>query len=144
MYLSETSPPFLPHLHKALSHPSYGVRAASCQLTRALSRTISVLRTSLMDSGVGAEVIETLRREVELHTRRENGLGSTDAEEDDLGERAYTVEVAATATLCNLITDFSPLRTVNLGIVTGRRSLTADAAARRWDRAVMRSDKVAL
>jgi hypothetical protein len=116
MYLSETSPPFLPHLLKALSHPSYGVRAASCQLTRALSRTISVLRTSLTDSGVGAEVVEALKREVELHSRRESGLSLTDADEDDLGERAYTVEVAATATLCNLITDFSPLRTVSLAI----------------------------
>lgn len=111
-YLSEASPPFLPHLQRSLSHPSYGVRAASCQLTRALSRTISVLRTSLMDSGVGAEVIETLKREVEAHQRRDDGPAAA-GEDDDLGERAYTVEVAATATLCNLITDFSPLRTVS-------------------------------
>ena len=109
--LAEASPPFLPLLHKSLSHPSYGVRAAACQLCRALSRTIAILRTSLIDSGVGAEVIETLKREVARHRPR---VPEPDyrGEGEDLGERAYTVEVAATAVICNLITVFSPLKSV--------------------------------
>ncbi|GMK56304.1 hypothetical protein CspeluHIS016_0301440 [Cutaneotrichosporon spelunceum] len=98
----------------ALRHPSYGVRAAACQLARALSRTVAILRTSLVDSGVGDEVIETLKREV---VRRWAGGddGPTDGgfdvlPEQEVGERQFTVEVAATATICNLITDFSPLK----------------------------------
>lgn len=110
--LAETSPPFLPLLHKSLSHPSYGVRAAACQLCRALSRTIAILRTSLIDSGVGAEVIETLKREVARHKTARSEIVSTMGEED-LDERAYTVEVAATATICNLVTVFSPLKAVS-------------------------------
>jgi hypothetical protein len=31
-----------------------------------------------------------------------------------MGERSWTVEVAATATICNLIADFSPLKAVSL------------------------------
>lgn len=106
-FIAETTPPFLPHLHRALSHPSYGVRAAACQLTRALSRTVAILRTSLVDSGVGEQVVEVLKREVEAH-RSEGG----EVDEKELGERAWTVEVAATATICNLIADFSPLKAV--------------------------------
>ncbi|RSH90252.1 hypothetical protein EHS25_001586 [Saitozyma podzolica] len=108
-HLAETSPPFLPLLKTALSHPSYGVRAAACQLARALSRTVAILRTSLVDSGVGEEVVEVLKREVSAHRLREAGLDVPNQAED-LGDRAWTVEVAATATICNLITDFSPLK----------------------------------
>lgn len=111
--IADASPPVLPLVCSALSHPSYGVRAAACQLARALSRTIAILKTSLVDSGVGAEVVETLRREV---ARRADEGGDGPAEsfdvtaEEELGDRAWTVEVAATATICNLVTDFSPLR----------------------------------
>lgn len=110
--IADASPPVLPLVCSALSHPSYGVRAAACQLARALSRTIAILKTSLVDSGVGEEVVETLRREV---ARRADEGGELPAEfdvtaEEELGDRAWTVEVAATATICNLVTDFSPLR----------------------------------
>ena len=108
-YIADTSPPFLPQLLRSLSHASYGVRAAACQLARALSRSVAILRTSLLDSGVGEEVVEVLKREVQAHR-----LLFGEAGDDDLGERSWTVEVAATATICNLIADFSPLRTVSL------------------------------
>lgn len=102
-------------VRSALHHPSYGVRAAACQLARALSRTVAILRTSLVDSGVGEEVIETLRREVAR--RKEEGDGEPDGfdimPEEEVGERQFTVEVAATATICNLVTDFSPLKAVS-------------------------------
>ncbi|WWD00304.1 hypothetical protein V866_007215 [Kwoniella sp. B9012] len=105
--ISDHSPPVLPYLFKALSSPSYGVRAAGCQLARALSRTVSLLRTSLVDSGVGEEIIRLLRREVEASKVIE-------LDEEEISDRIWTVEVAATATICNLITDFSPLKTVLL------------------------------
>lgn len=88
------------------------MRAAACQLCRALSRTIAILRTSLIDSGVGAEVIETLKREVARRKTARSEIVATMGEED-LDERAYTVEVAATATICNLVTVFSPLKAVS-------------------------------
>ena len=116
-YIAETNPPFLPHLLKALSHSSYGVRAAACQLTRALSRTVAILRTSLVDSGVAGEVIATLRRQVAASasssTVKSDGVIKSEGMDEELmGGREYTVEVAATATLCNLIADFSPLKAV--------------------------------
>lgn len=132
-FLSETTPPFLPHLRKALSHPSYGVRAAACQLARALSRTVAILRTSLIDSGIGEEVYNLLKREVEAHGVKDELGGGTS---QDLGERAWTVEVAATATLCNLIADFSPLKSVSQDSIFGVEVLTEpwieDARDRRY------------
>lgn len=118
--ISEHEPPFLPFLLQSLSHQSYGVRAAACQLARALSRTVSILRTSLLDSGVGEEVIRLLKREMAIHDRREPGPGDV-AQDKGKGkqvwqedsEQTWTVEVAALATICNLVTDFSPLRTVS-------------------------------
>ena len=67
---------------------------------------MAILRTSLVDSGVGEEVVAMLKREVENHR-----LKVPDGD-DDIGQRAWTVEVAATATICNLIADFSPLKAV--------------------------------
>lgn len=99
-YLVDSEASVLGRLAVALKHSSYGVRAASCQLARALSRCVAIVRTSLIDSGVAQCVIDLLEREAEA------------MQEDELGERAYTVEVAATATLCNLVADFSPLKQV--------------------------------
>ncbi|ORX34369.1 armadillo-type protein [Kockovaella imperatae] len=107
--IAEAVPAFLPQILKCLSHPSYGVRAAACQLTRALSRTVAILRTSLVDSGVGEEVIMTLKREVENHSKLAKDPSSI-GEDDAEGSQDHTVEVAATATLCNLIADYSPLK----------------------------------
>lgn len=127
-HIADAAPPVLPLVCAALSHPSYGVRAAACQLARALSRTVSIVRTSLVDSGVAEEVIETLKREIE---RRQVGGqdGPLDARdwdvtaEEELGNRMWTVEEAATATICNLVTDFAPVRNVScrhgqLGLLT--------------------------
>lgn len=121
--IADTSPPVLPLVCAALSHPSYGVRAAACCLARALSRTVAIVRTSIVDSGVGEEVVAALRREV-ARRRAEPIDGPIDADGDDsmdvtleeeLGDRSWTVEVAATATICNLVTNFSPLKDKLLG-----------------------------
>nr|XP_018265756.1 uncharacterized protein I303_02129 [Kwoniella dejecticola CBS 10117]OBR87914.1 hypothetical protein I303_02129 [Kwoniella dejecticola CBS 10117] len=105
-FIADHSPPVLPHVFNALSSPSYGVRAAACQLARALSRTVSILRTNLVDSGIGEEIVKLLKREI-----ASNGNGNGNK---DIGDRIWTVEVAATATLCNLVADFSPLKAVLL------------------------------
>lgn len=93
-------------LRASLTHESYGVRAAACQLARSLSRAVSVMRTGMVDEGVGDEVVKLLKRELEIKSRE--GM------DDVLGDAAWTVEVAATATICNLIADFSPFRPVSL------------------------------
>lgn len=118
--LTERDPPFLPFVLTSLNHPSYGVRAAACQVARALSRTAAILRTSLIDSGVGEEVIKTLKKEVAANGNAHNARpydpnveGSAENVEDEDEEQKFTVEIAALATICNLITDFSPLRTVS-------------------------------
>jgi hypothetical protein len=67
-------------------------------------------------------VIEVLKREVAAHRARGGEVYEGDGEQEGgrgeggeggmQGERAWTVEVATTATICNLITDFSPLKAV--------------------------------
>lgn len=74
---------------------------------------MAVLRTSLVDSGIGEQIVMTLKREVEAR-RPSTPSHALDDDEDDMGERSWTVEVAATATICNLIADFSPLKAVSL------------------------------
>lgn len=98
--IANSQPSLLDIMLGLLSHESYGVRAATCQLARALSRSVAILRTNLMDSGVGAGIFDVLKRETER---------KVEPERDD---RSWTVEVAATATICNLVTDFSPMQRV--------------------------------
>ena len=65
------------------------VLIAACGATRALSRSISILRTTLIDNGVVMPVFRLLRH--------------PDIE----------VQIAATACTCNLVTDVSPMRDVS-------------------------------
>ena len=65
------------------------VLIAACGAVRALSRSVSVLRTTLIDNGVAEPVFQLLQHpEIE-------------------------VQIAATATVCNLLTDVSPMREVS-------------------------------
>ena len=61
---------------------------AACGATRALSRSVSTLRTSLMDAGLAAPLFALLK--------------CNDME----------VKIAATAVVCNLVLEFSPMRQV--------------------------------
>ena len=77
-------------INASLSHSHVGVRYAACQCVRALSRLVAVVRTSLLDSGLGIKVYRVFLKEDE--DRR--------------------VTFAASSVICNLVNDFSPLRTV--------------------------------
>lgn len=77
-------------IRASLSHPHTGVRFAACQCVRALSRLVAVVRTSLVDSGLGMKVYNVFLNEDE--DRR--------------------VMFAASSVICNLVNDFSPLRPV--------------------------------
>ncbi|KAN0129589.1 ARM repeat-containing protein [Lactarius tabidus] len=78
----------LPPLATALSHRHTGVRYAACQCVRALSRSVAVTRTSLVDSGLGTALFTVFTKEDE--DRR--------------------VVHAALAAVCNLVNQYSPLR----------------------------------
>lgn len=87
----DLSYPFLPYIHISLvSHKHVGVRYAACQCVRALSRGVGVVRTGLVDSGIGLRVFEVFKKEGE--DRRVLG--------------------AALAAVCNIVNEFSPLKPV--------------------------------
>lgn len=66
-------------------HPP-SVLTAACGAIRALSRSVAILRTSLIDAGVASPLIALLNH------------------------RNVEVRIASTATVCNLVLDFSPMR----------------------------------
>ncbi|KAI9647452.1 hypothetical protein NHQ30_003837 [Ciborinia camelliae] len=65
-----------------------GVLIAACTVTRALARSVCILRTTLIDNGVVAPIFPL--------------LSHPDVE----------VQIAATAAVCNLLTDVAPMREV--------------------------------
>lgn len=69
------------------------VLIAACSAIRALSRSVSILRTTLVDNGVAVPVFNLLKH--------------PDIE----------VQIAATAAVCNLVTDVSPMRDVSIYIL---------------------------
>ncbi|KAH9945789.1 ARM repeat-containing protein [Epithele typhae] len=78
----------IPAIQASLRHPSVGVRHAACQCARALSRGVSALRTNIIDTGLGMSVFTLfMKQDEDRHVMH-----------------------AATAVVCNLINDFSPLR----------------------------------
>jgi hypothetical protein len=83
-------------LHASLAHSAHaGCRYAACQCIRAISRSVAVVRTSLLDSGLGTAVIQLLMRSDDVSPREDP-----------------RVTWAALASVCNLVVDVSPLRAV--------------------------------
>lgn len=77
-----------PRKSEGYGHNPIEVLIAACHSVRALSRSVSVLRTTLVDAGAGPPLYRLLTH--------------ADVE----------VQVAATGTACNMVVDFSPLREV--------------------------------
>ncbi|KAJ8496841.1 hypothetical protein ONZ51_g884 [Trametes cubensis] len=82
----------VPAIQASLSNRYVGVRYAACQCARALSRAVSALRTNIVDTGLGLAVFQLFLK----------------ADED------RQVMHAASAVICNVVTNFSPLRTTLL------------------------------
>ncbi|KAI0362524.1 ARM repeat-containing protein [Trametes cingulata] len=82
----------IPAIQASLSNRYVGVRYAACQCARALSRAVSVLRTNIVDTGLGLAVFQLFMKQ----------------DED------RQVMHAASAVICNILANFSPLRTVLL------------------------------
>jgi hypothetical protein len=80
----------IPVILASLSHRHVGVRFAACQCVRVLSRAVAVIRTNIVDSGLGLTVFEIFKKEDE--------------------DRHVTN--AALSAVCNIVNEFSPLRPV--------------------------------
>lgn len=104
----------LPEFVKSLADESILVRAASCQCCRALSRSISVVRTKLADEGAGSRLFDLAFGLDHCYDDTES-VGHNDwvgDEDDDLDEDAVEVQLklVAMGALCNLVLDFSPMK----------------------------------
>jgi hypothetical protein len=81
-----------PTILASLSHRHVGVRYAACQCVRVLGRAVKVIRTNISDSGLGTSVFQIFKKQ----------------DED------RNVTNAALSAMCNIVTEFSPLRLVSL------------------------------
>jgi hypothetical protein len=81
----------IPTILASLSHRHVGLRFAACQCVRVLSRAVAVIRTNIVDSGLGLKVFQIFVKEDENRH----------------------VTNAALSAVCNILNDFSPLRSVS-------------------------------
>jgi hypothetical protein len=79
----------LPHILESLLYPVVSIRASACQVVRALSRSVNVLRTDLVEAHAEGSLIQLLR----------------------VGEDVK-VQTTATAVFANLLLEFSPMRKI--------------------------------
>jgi len=106
------SPSYLDLVMQALDDSCVGVRYAACQCARALSRSVEVLRTSAIDSGLGMKLWLMLK-----------------------AEKDRRVQMVLLMCMANLVLDFSPVRETLLdqGVITRIVELvdTGDKAVKR-------------
>lgn len=88
MLVDMTAPAVLPMVVPSLGAAALGIRVAACRLVRSLSRSVSILRTSLVDAGAATRLIAILK----------------DDSEPDI------VKTEVIATICNLALKFSPMK----------------------------------
>ncbi|KAG9036459.1 hypothetical protein FRB95_008757 [Tulasnella sp. JGI-2019a] len=89
--LLSMTPSYLDLIMAALDDSCVGVRYAACQCARALSRSVDVLRTSAIDSGLGMKLWQMLKT-----------------------EKDRRVQVVLLMCMSNLVLDFCPLREILL------------------------------
>ncbi|TKY87081.1 hypothetical protein EX895_003758 [Sporisorium graminicola] len=86
--VDSVQPSVLAMVVSSIDFPALGVRVAACRLSRALSRSVLILRTSIVDASVAPKLVALLQ----------------DPHEEEV------VKVEATAAICNLVLDFSPMK----------------------------------
>ncbi|OLL24510.1 hypothetical protein NEOLI_002372 [Neolecta irregularis DAH-3] len=100
----------IPHIIASFQHPNAKVRAAAAFATRSLSRSVCILRTSLVDAGIAGPLFKLLN----------------DSDE--------SVQVQATAAVCNMVLEFSPMKKIIMdqGIlpVLGKHALSMNPELR--------------
>ncbi|KAF9472293.1 ARM repeat-containing protein [Pholiota conissans] len=131
--IASPPPSLLPCLARALRATQHtGTRYAAAQCVRAMARSVSVLRTSIVDSGLGMDVLRVvLGRPLGgrfggavagsmglsgTNTARGKECDAMDVsgvKDSELGEDRRVLGAALSA-VCNIVNDFSPLRPIYL------------------------------
>lgn len=101
-------------LTQAMKHSAAKVRAAACQCTRSISRSMAILRTSLIDVPLASAVLALI---------------------DDVD---HQVRICALAALCNLVLEFSSMRTffLDVGILERLAPICADESVELQQNAI--------
>ncbi|KAJ3976047.1 hypothetical protein EV361DRAFT_376581 [Lentinula raphanica] len=85
-----------------LMSPHACLRSAACHVVRALTRSVAVIRTNIVDSGLGWVVFAVFMGWPQARPR--STLGPSDSEEEDV-----RVVASALRAVCNAVCEFSPL-----------------------------------
>ena len=101
-----------------------GTRYAACQVVRALSRSVSVLRTSIVDSGLGMVIFRVFMdgwfvngegKFIDGEQGKEKG---DEGNEDGEHREDRRVVGAALTAVCNIVNEFSVLKGVRCSFVS--------------------------